>query len=351
MRRLLALFLCFLPCSFAFAQANLTGVVRFAGSDEQGSGINVILREVGRNSILGYDITDDEGVFDIAYKTAADSVSVSVTGFNVKTVTKVVPTGTKQLDFIVEQAKNRIREVKVTASAITRQSDTVTYYVENFRDDTDRSIGEVLKKLPGIQVEKSGEIKYNGKSINKFYIEGMDMLGGRYGIATNNVQAKDIAAVEVYEDHQPIKVLQDWVKSDRAAINLRLKDSAKGTWNVILQGGVGYKPFLWDVEALPMFFGKGFQTISTYKTNNTGKDVARELESHYGELEGSESVLHVSMPQLPPIEESRYLDNNVHALSVNTITKLSDDTDLTADVSYIHDNLNSEGSMSTTYFM
>ena len=351
MRLLLALFLCFLPCSFAFAQANLTGVVRFAGSDEQGSGINVILREVGRNSILGYDITDDEGVFDIAYKTAADSVSVSVTGFNVKTVTKVVPTGTKQLDFIVEQAKNRIREVKVTASAITRQSDTVTYYVENFRDDTDRSIGEVLKKLPGIQVEKSGEIKYNGKSINKFYIEGMDMLGGRYGIATNNVQAKDIAAVEVYEDHQPIKVLQDWVKSDRAAINLRLKDSAKGTWNVILQGGVGYKPFLWDVEALPMFFGKGFQTISTYKTNNTGKDVARELESHYGELEGSESVLHVSMPQLPPIEESRYLDNNVHALSVNTITKLSDDTDLTADVSYIHDNLNSEGSMSTTYFI
>ena len=67
MRRLLALFLCFLPCAFAFAQANLTGVVRFAGSDEQGSGINVILREVGRNSILGYDITDDEGVFDIAY--------------------------------------------------------------------------------------------------------------------------------------------------------------------------------------------------------------------------------------------------------------------------------------------
>lgn len=46
-----------------------------------------------------------------------------------------------------------------------------------------------------------------------------------------------------------------------------------------------------------------------------------------------------------------HLDNNVHALSINTITKLSDDADLTADVSYIHDNLNSEGSMSTTYFI
>lgn len=48
---------------------------------------------------------------------------------------------------------------------------------------------------------------------------------------------------------------------------------------------------------------------------------------------------------------SLHLDNNVHALSINTITKLSDDADLTADVSYIHDNLNFEGSMSTTYFI
>lgn len=351
MRLIILTILGVITCSVTYAQDCIAGIVKLAETNEPSCGVTVILYETGNESILGYDITNEQGIFKIEYSSDAESISVSINGFNVKTVTKVVPSGTKQVDFIVEQAKNRIREVKVTASAITRQSDTVTYYVENFRDDTDRTIGEVLKKLPGIQVEKSGEIKYNGKSINKFYIEGMDMLSGRYGIATNNVQAKDIAAVEVYEDHQPIKVLQDWVKSDRAAINLRLKDSAKGTWNVILQGGVGYKPFLWDVEALPMFFGKGFQTISTYKTNNTGKDVARELESHYGELEGSESVLHVSMPQLPPIEESRYLDNNVHALSVNTITKLSDDTDLTADVSYIHDNLNSEGSMSTTYFI
>lgn len=351
MRLIILTILGIVTCSVTYAQDYIAGIVKFAGTNEPSCGVNVILYETGNESILGYDITNEQGIFKIEYIPAADSISVSINGFNVKTVTKVVSSGTKKVDFIVEQAKNRIREVKVTASAITRQNDTLTYYVENFRDDTDRSIGEVLKKLPGIQVEKSGEIKYNGKSINKFYIEGMDMLSGRYGIATNNVQAKDIAAVEVYEDHQPIKVLQDWVKSDRAAINLRLKDSVKGTWNVILQGGVGYKPFLWDVEALPMFFGKGFQTISTYKTNNIGKDVARELESHYGELEGSESMLHVSLPQLPPIDESRYLDNNVHALSVNTITKLSEDIDLTTDVSYIHDNLNSEGSMSTTYFI
>ena len=50
--------------------------------------------------------------------------------------------------------------------------------------------------MPGIEVSDKGEIKYNGKAINKFYIEGHDMLGGRYSIATNNIHQKDVGSVE-----------------------------------------------------------------------------------------------------------------------------------------------------------
>ena len=159
MRLIILTILGIVTCSVTYAQDYIAGIVKFAGTNEPSCGVNVILYETGNESILGYDITNEQGIFKIEYIPAADSISVSINGFNVKTVTKVVSSGTKKVDFIVEQAKNRIREVKVTASAITRQNDTLTYYVENFRDDTDRSIGEVLKKLPGIQVEKSGEIK------------------------------------------------------------------------------------------------------------------------------------------------------------------------------------------------
>ena len=78
--------------------------------------------------------------------------------------------------------------------------------------------------MPGIDVEKSGEIKYNGRAINKFYVEGMDMLKGRYGLATNNIAAKDIATVQVLENHQPIKALKHLQISDDVAINLKLKE-------------------------------------------------------------------------------------------------------------------------------
>src|SRR5690606_14132531 len=108
------------------------------------------------------------------------------------------------------------------------------------------------------------------------------LLQGRYGIATNNIAAKDVATVQVLENHQPIKTLQkDSVYSDDPAINLKLKDSAKGTWSVNGLAGIGYKPLLVEAELVGMYFGKITQNISTYKGNNTGKNVFSEFKSHY----------------------------------------------------------------------
>ena len=79
----------------------------------------------------------------------------------------------------------------------------------SFVDVTDKSIGDVLKKLPGIQVLSTGQILYQNKAISKFYIEGLDMLRGKYGIATHNIDVSKVATVQVLENHQPIKALRD----------------------------------------------------------------------------------------------------------------------------------------------
>ena len=225
------------------------------------------------------------------------------------------------------------------------------YTVAKYADVTDRSIGDVLRKMPGIEVAKSGEVKYNGKAINKFYIEGLDMLEGRYGIATNNVRAQDIASVEVYENHQPIKALKDLVASNQAALNLKLKKEARGTWNSTLQLGAGYKPWMWNAEATAMYFGRNFQTIDTYKTNNTGDDVSRELTSFYDGLDATSSLLGIHRPTEPSLDKERYLDNEIHTVSTNAIVKLRKDLELTANAHYIHDFQTSEGGSITTYYL
>lgn len=332
-------------------QSTFTGTVRDAATNAPVGSVNVMLQNPARRVMYGYAITKDDGTYTLTYNGKADTLLLVVTGFNIKEQVRTIMARTQRVDFAVETSELKIREVVVKAPPVTRQSDTLTYNVNKYADITDHSIGDVLKKMPGIEVAKSGEIKYNGKAINKFYVEGMDMLEGRYGIATNNIRAKDIASVQVYENHQPIKALKKLIDSDRAAINLKLKEEAKGTWNATLQLGAGYKPWMWNAEATAMYFARKFQTINTYKTNNTGNDVARELQSFYDGLDVASSMLGVHAPTTPSLDKERYLDNEIHTISINTITKIKKELELTANAHYIHDFQTSEGASATTYYL
>ena len=94
-----------------------------------------------------------------------------------------------------------IKEVKYVSKRLTQNGDTLTYSVSGFRMPHDRTIGDVLKKLPGIEVSGDGQIRYQDKPINKFYIEGMNLLDGKYNLATNNLSAKAVKSVQVLENH------------------------------------------------------------------------------------------------------------------------------------------------------
>ena len=162
-RRLISLLaVLLLSCTATLAQSRVEGTVREGGSGEPVPGVNVMVR-MPSGAIIGYDITDKEGGYSIEYSSEADTLTVNVAGFNISPQSRRIAAGTSRADFTVEYARQKIREVKVTASPISRQSDTVTYYVENFRDSTDRTIGEVLQKLPGIEMTPTGSIKYQGK--------------------------------------------------------------------------------------------------------------------------------------------------------------------------------------------
>jgi len=108
----------------------------------------------------------------------------------------------------LEPGTTLLKEVTVKADRIREQGDTITYNVGSFAQQQDRSISDVLKRMPGINVEQSGKIQYQGGVINKFYIEGSDLLGGKYGIATNGISHEDVGAAEVMENHQPMQVFQ-----------------------------------------------------------------------------------------------------------------------------------------------
>ena len=205
----------------------------------------------------------------------------------------------------------QLKEVAVTAERIKESGDTLTYSVGGFKQAQDRSIADVIGKMPGLEVKASGAIEYQGKPIGKFYIEGMDLMGSQYALASENLSADKVKEVQVLENHQAIKSLRD-------VINLVLKDEAKSTWSALADLGGGYgKEWLYDNRLMGMQFNKHFQTLMLYKNNNTGKDIGAEVVdltdlTGYRMENGLLDMISLSGPEF---ERERYTFNSSHLLA------------------------------------
>ena len=322
-------------------------------------GVLVSIRQIGENKIIKFAQTNSNGVFDIKLADFPKNhqLHFAMMGF----ASQTIPLKPEQSVYNVELYEEAVelKEVVVKSQGILEKKDTITYMVSNFADVQDKSLADVLKKMPGIEVEKSGAIKYNGISINKFYIEGKDMLDSKYGIATNNIHQKDVSSVEVMENHQPIKALEDISFSQNPAINIRLKEDAKARWVGTVKAGTGFKPFLWNSESAIMRFKKQSQTLNTYKTNNTGNDATREIASlsiddtftQFGKNYRLQEYLSVSPDYLRKIDDERSRFNKTHLFSTNNLWSLGKNYDLSSQVTYANNQLTSDKATRTFYFI
>lgn len=339
--------------SLATAQTKISGRVMEKEGGNVLSGVNVIVKEKNDAGVLSYGLTNETGDYQLTFTSGSDSVMITIAGFNVKKQTITVLNKSQMLNFTITSETIQLKEIKIKPPNIQQINDTLNYNVDGFADKNDRTIGDVLKKMPGIVVNEDGSITYNNKPINKFYIEDRDLLQGRYGIATNNIQAKDVATVQVLENHQPIKALKDREFTDAGAINLKLKDSAKGVLVATGQLGIGLSPVLWNNELFSMLFNKEKQSLNTYKGNNTGKDASADLNTFYSGQENIDpgNTLSVQSPIPPPITRERYLFNRSNSVSTNNLWTFGKDYQVNANINYLNDRQEKRSSSRSVYFL
>lgn len=313
--------------------------------------VTVTLCSLNSTTIMVYDYPDDKGVYSLIYDGKSDSLIISVTGFNIVKQSKIVFRKNQTLDFKIIEKEMELKEVIVKSKKIWGEKDTVNYLVSSYKTEKDQVIGDVLRKMPGILIKESGEISYNGKPISNFYIENLDLLQGRYGIATNNIQATDVATVQVLENHQSIKAKNDII-SNNVAINLKLKEGAKGTFSLIGQLGIGQKSLLYENEIIGLYFAKKYQNISVYKGNNTGNNIINDLIGFSeNRIITEDKLLELKMPNYPPLRQKRYLFNNTNTISINQLLKTSDDKQINLSLNYINDFEKKKAFSSTSYFL
>jgi hypothetical protein len=217
--------------------------------------------------------------------------------------------------------------VKDNSIKIRKKGDTLNYTASSFSSKADKTIGDVLKKIPGIDVDNNGRISFNGTPINYFYIDGDNLLDDRYNIATESIRYDLVDKIQVIEKNQHIKMLSGIVESDKPAINITFKDKNKLNWNNDASVGAGIDN-LSLVEINAMVFKSRFKSLNVFKYNNIGNNIA----SGYSDASISESNSsdQIEIPETPivitglryfDVNESRYLFNNTAFLTLNNLLK------------------------------
>lgn len=354
MTRLLTSLIYLLTATTIFAQINVRGTVVDRETDEPVVGASVIVKGAD-GKIKKFASSKADGSFAMTMPSVSGCrLEVTMMSYSRQSM----PLDNVEFPLIVrmEPGTTLLKEVTVKADRIREQGDTISYRVGSFAQTQDRSIGDVLKRMPGIDVAKSGKIQYQGEDINKFYIEGADLLGGKYGIATNGISHEDVGAVEVMENHQPMQVLSGIAFSNKAAINLKLKNKAKATWSFHGDAGGGYSwepaGAIWDGELFALAVMPGFQNITTLRTNNTGENLSSSGTDFFAENRqtGLSRQVSIGLPGVSSLSDKRTLFNRSFLVSTNNLWKFGRG-EFKANIDYSFNRVEAAAENITTYFL
>lgn len=353
----LAAILSFIAALTATAQTYKGKVVNENGKPLRSASV-VLLADGGRTT-LSFTRTAGDGSFAISEKDnggkRAVSMMFSYVGYARDTIR--IKDFRQGQTVVLHEKSVMIKEVKVRAPRVTQRGDTLSFLVKSFKQKQDRSIADVIKKMPGLQVGDDGTITYQGKRINRFYIEGLDLLGSKYSQASENISADKVKSVQVYERHQPVKLLRDVTFSDQAALNIVLTDDARNVWQGLADIGAGTKAqggagALGDSRIMAMMFSRKMQSISMYKYNNTGKDVMKEVHDRQAienDAPVENSILGgITMPA-PSLDQTRITFNNSNLLATNWLFKTRKGDDLRLQVSGLLDKTTQSQTTQTVY--
>ena len=297
--------------------------------------------------------TNAQGVFIIKLSESTDSVSFRCMGYE----TLKLPSGHNFSGSVMMWPKaTHLKDVIVHAPDIYAKGDTLVFNVSRYATPSDNAIIDVIKRLPGIKVEDDGTIKYQGKPINKFYIDGDDFLSGQYGLATNNISHKDVKSVEVMENHQPVKALEGIDFPEEAGINIKLSEDAKGKWCGVIKTGTGAEPWLYDGSLYAMRIAPKIQNIITLRGGNTGWNPDEQITEHdFNDMftaDYSDSLWpeYIAADIVnAPLNEKRTRDN-LSWLANSISAWKHGGTSMRFKLNYVGERLNYNSSLRTDYF-
>jgi hypothetical protein len=280
MRSLVVFFLLCASVTGLHAQSSITGIVNDTLNHQQLGNTTVALLNATDSVLVKFTRTKSDGRFRLqALSPGNYLVMISMPSY-ADYVDKVTVEDNKELDMgtVSLTLKSRLLEevfVKQTIAAVRLKGDTIEFKADSFRVREGASVEEMLRKLPGLQVDKDGNVTAHGTRVEKVLVDGEEFFGDDPTMATKNLQASAIDKVQVFDkksDQAAFTGIDDGTKTK--TINLTLKeDKKKGYFGKLeLAGGLENR---WNNVGMLNAF-KAKRKLSIYgimsSTGKTGLD-------------------------------------------------------------------------------
>ncbi|MFM9950538.1 MAG: TonB-dependent receptor [Saprospiraceae bacterium] len=331
----------------AQCQTTLSGAI----TNENGqpiAGASLIVREQPDGAIRAFALSATTGEYSVTFTTGADSLWLSVSHLSFASQEKVIVRHDRRLDWVLAAQVYELPEIAINQPVLIRRGDTLVFDVNRLKTAQDEHIEEVLARIPGITVEPGGRILYQDLPISRFYIEGLDMLEGRYALATRNLNVDAIRDIEILEQHQPILALDSLISPPNAAINLRLKSNVVFTGEA--EAGSGLSPALYLAGGNLFGFQKHQQFNVSGMGNNVGEQQRNNFRSLYGEVSFEQILVSPTVIQPPfRLQGSNALDNQELTGGVNFLRRISPHSQLKFQAFTTSDRLQYRGRKERTW--
>lgn len=354
MQRLLFIILYIALAVHASAQVRVTGRV----IDSQNKPVrDVIVKMVSGTKTLTFTSTNAKGEYALEVKSAPmGEVTLLFNHISYEKESERVTLKEREakVDMQLTPKAVSLKEVTVRPDPLRQKGDTLSHNLASFLGKGDVTLEDGLKRLPGVDVSKNGGISYMGKPISQFNIEGMDLLGGKYNLATRNIPVDYVTNVEIVRNHHSRRVEKD-VPSNEVSMNIKLSNKAKFKPFGQEEVGAGYMEDGNDkLQALlgltGMMFTNKFQTTCSVKSGNYKGFARTDMYDHFGGSDVSTcatSLFGGFDGGAPP--QGQYLYQRNGMATVNGILRTDSFTTMKVNADYSYHRATHDISQRTTY--
>ncbi|KFF06997.1 carboxypeptidase-like regulatory domain-containing protein [Flavobacterium reichenbachii] len=233
--------------AFLFTAISFSQSVRFDGyiQDTQKNPLemaNIMAINTATKAMDSYGITNDKGKFQLTLKpNTAYSIKISFLGMKSKEIAISTKTENITQTIVLDDAGIELEGVEIVREMpVSIKGDTIVYNADSFKTGTERKLEDVLKKLPGVEVNADGEIEVEGKKVSKLMVEGKDFFDGDTKLGVKNIPADAIDKIQVLRNYNEISALKGLENDqDNVAMNIKLKDGKKNFWFGDVTAGIG----------------------------------------------------------------------------------------------------------------